>query len=465
LATQLLDPKIRERASIRLALPVWFWMALVAFAIRLAVIPFVYDEWLNPYNLLHFEPANVARALLAGHGFGSPFLSDQPSAIMSPVYPLVLSAIFSIFGIQTAASVFAMLGLNSLFSALACIPIFLVARENFGSRTGHLAGWGWAFFPYGVYFSAEWAWSTHLLLLVLCWMIYLALQLEGSRQLRLWAGFGLLAGFAALIEPVAIPVFGILLAMAVRSLWLERIRWFAPAMIAVLCFASFTAPWAVRNTLVMHRFVPVRSGMGLEMFLGNTGNNLHWRSGANHPNHNPAELAEYNRDGEMAFMDHKMAQAKIYIAEHPGWYVKMCVRRFAYMWTGYWSFDPKYLAEEPLDLANIPVATTITLLALIGLVLSWRFHRDETLRYGLILLAFPMVYYLVHPETYYLRPIDPILVILGSYTLVRIEQKIRLGLRGKDALPEQKKVFSYAERILAPACVQVPDRGKLYPLN
>jgi hypothetical protein len=47
------------------------------------------------------------------------------------------------------------------------------------------------------------------------------------------------------------------------------------------------------------------------------------------------------------------------------------------------------------------------------------------LRYGLILLVYPSVYYLVHPETYYLRPIDPILLILGCYALVRIKQKMR----------------------------------------
>jgi hypothetical protein len=37
------------------------------------------------------------------------------------------------------------------------------------------------------------------------------------------------------------------------------------------------------------------------------------------------------------------------------------------------------------------------------------------------------VYYLVHPETYYLRPIDPILVILGCYALVQLMQKVRRG--------------------------------------
>jgi hypothetical protein len=400
-------------------------MVLLAFAIRLAVIPFVYDEWLSPYRVSHWEPGNVARSLLAGNGFGSPFLSHQPSAIMTPVYPLILTVIFAIFGVHTKASIVAALGLNSLFSALAAIPIFLVARNSFGNAAARLAGWGWTVFPYGVYFAAEWAWSTHLLLLCLCWLLYIGQRLESSTSWLGWAGFGLLAGFAALTEPVAIPVFLILLCFSVRSLWRARLGFIAPAITAILCFGCVMAPWAIRNTLVMHRFVPVRSGMGLELYLGNNGYDRHWRSGALQPNHNPAELEEYSRVGEIAFMDHKMAQGKAYIFSHPRWYAWMCVRRAIYIWTGYWSFDPNYLQQEEMDPFNIPVATIITLLAIAGLFHARLSNPAEALRYGLILLVYPSVYYLVHPETYYLRPIDPILLILGCYALVRIKQKMR----------------------------------------
>ncbi len=107
------------------------WMVLVALAIRLAVVPFVYSEWMEPYFVSHWEQGNVARALLAGHGFGSPFLSNQPSAIMPPVYPLVVAALFKVFGVHTTASILAALSLNCLLSALACIPVFLIAQRSF----------------------------------------------------------------------------------------------------------------------------------------------------------------------------------------------------------------------------------------------------------------------------------------------------------------------------------------------
>jgi len=77
-------------------------MILVALALRLAVIPFDSFEDLMDANHVHaWEQGNVARSLVAGHGFGSPFVSTQSSAIMPPVYPLIVAAFFYIFGVHT----------------------------------------------------------------------------------------------------------------------------------------------------------------------------------------------------------------------------------------------------------------------------------------------------------------------------------------------------------------------------
>ena len=65
-----------------------------------------------------------------------------------------------------------------------------------------------------IYFSAAWAWSTHLLLLCLCWLLYLAQDLEQSPRLGLWAGFGALAGFAGLTESSILVVIPFLMALA-----------------------------------------------------------------------------------------------------------------------------------------------------------------------------------------------------------------------------------------------------------
>ena len=99
------------------------------------------------------------------------------------------------------------------------------------------------------------------------------------------------------------------------------------------------------------------------------------------------------------------------------WFAWMTFRRIVYMWTGYWSFDRAYLKDEPLDPPNIFVNTTMSILGLLGL---WRvFQRDTGLavRFAIVLFFFPLTYYFSHPETYYFRPVDPLIVVLAAVTV------------------------------------------------
>ena len=185
-------------------------MVLVALAVRLAVIPFTYHEWMDPFVLNHWAFGLIARSIASGHGFGSPFAETGSSALLPPVYSYLLAGIFKVFGIETRTSVLAALSLNSLFSALTCIPVFFLARQAFGERVAKWAGWGWAFSPYGVYYGADWAWSTCLVTLELACLFLFAWRLENSSRIRDWLLFGALCGIAALTEPVVLAVLPLL---------------------------------------------------------------------------------------------------------------------------------------------------------------------------------------------------------------------------------------------------------------
>ena len=112
----------------------WLLMVLVAFAIRAAVIPFLYHEWMVPFVLEHWAFGRIGRSLAMGHGFGSPFADTGPSALLPPVYPYILAAIFKIFGIYTRTSIIAALALNSLFSALTCVPVYRLTQASLGAK-------------------------------------------------------------------------------------------------------------------------------------------------------------------------------------------------------------------------------------------------------------------------------------------------------------------------------------------
>ena len=397
-------------------------MVAVALAVRLAVIPFVYQDWMDPFVLEHWAFGRIARSIVLGHGFGSPFADTGLSALLPPVYPYLLAGLFKIFGIETMASVLAALSLNSVFSALTCVPVFLLARQAFGQRVAKWAGWGWAFSPYGIYYGADWAWSTCLVTLELAWLFLLAWRLEKSSRTRDWLLFGLFGGVAALTEPVVLSVVPLLGLWTLYRRYRQNLPWKAPMLAAAFAAIALMSPWLVRNYELFHRFIPVRSGFGLELYIGNNGYSTRWVNSSLHPNHSDVELSEYERVGEIAYMDHKLQQAKDFIRSHPRWFVWMTFRRIIYMWTGYWSFDRAYLKDEPLDVPNIFVDTTLTILGLLGL---WRvFQRNSAMgmRFAIVLIFFPLTYYFSHPETYYFRPVDPLIVVLAAVAVAGSRQ-------------------------------------------
>jgi 4-amino-4-deoxy-L-arabinose transferase-like glycosyltransferase len=389
-------------------------MVLVALAVRLAVIPFVYHDWLDPFVQEHWAYGLIARSIVSGYGFGGPFAQTGPSALLPPIYSYLLAGMFKLFGIETKASVLAALSLNSLFSAATCIPVFLLARRAFGDRVAKWAGWGWAFSPYGIYYGADWAWSTCLVTLELSCLFLFAWRLENSGRARDWLLFGLLGGFSALTEPVVLSVVPLLGLWTVYRRYRLGRSWTLPMVAGAFGALAIMSPWIVRNYELFHKFIPVRSGFGLELYIGNNGYSERWVNSSLHPNHSDAELSEYERTGEITYMDHKLQQAKDYIRAHPGWFAWMTARRVVYMWTGYWSFDRAYLKDEPLDPPNILVATTMTIFGLLGLWRVFNFDRSLATRFAIVLLVFPLPYYISHPETYYFRPVDPILVVLAA---------------------------------------------------
>ena len=411
-----------------------FGMVVVALALRLAVVAFLYPERLNP-DRDHWrfagETGRIAQSIVEGRGFSSPFRgSTGPTAMIPPVYPALLAGVFRLFGIYTKASALAILSLDSLFSALTCIPVFLIAQRSFGGRTGVWAGWVWAFFPYAIYFSADFIWVTTLATLMLVLLFLAALHFEDSPRVALWIGCGVLAGIGALIDPVVLSVIPLLVLWMCYRRRQKKQRWFVPALAVALAFAATVAPWMIRNYRVFHTFVPFRDNFGLELYVGNNGSTRHFAPSGFHPSTTDREMNEYAQIGELAYMRHKQAQAVALIKAHPGGFAELSLRRALYMWTNLWSFSRRYLEAEPLDPPNIFLCTALTVLALEGLRRTFQRGASIAMPYAIALFFFPMVYYVTHPQDYYRRPIDPICVVLAAYTVTSwMQNRARPALR------------------------------------
>jgi len=226
-----------------------------------------------------------------------------------------------------------------------------------------------------------------------------------------------LCGLAALTEPSVLSVLPFLAMWACYRRHKQQQRWAGAAVLATLAFVVVIAPWSVRNYRIFHRFIPLRSGFGLELYVGNNGSSEHWVNRSMYPAHSDAELSEFEAAGEILYMQHKLHQALAFIQAHKGFFLWMSLRRAIYLWTGFWSFSHNYLLGEPLDPANVVICTTLTILALMGLTRAFRQGHVASVPFLIVLLLFPLVYCITHPEVYYRRPIDPLFVVLAVYAV------------------------------------------------
>src|SRR5271155_2607105 len=99
---------------------------LAALAVRLVYITVAHSYRFHPL-MDHFEfgweAGRVGRSLALGHGFSDPSVPSGtgPTAWLPPLYPMVIGAVFRVFGIYTPVSGWVLLAINSLFGA-ATIP-------------------------------------------------------------------------------------------------------------------------------------------------------------------------------------------------------------------------------------------------------------------------------------------------------------------------------------------------------
>jgi hypothetical protein len=421
---------------------VWlFWAVLTGWSVRLILVALVYKGFLDPARdhwEFAYEIGRVARSIALGQGFSNPYWANTgPTALLTPVYPYFLAGIFATFGVYTKASALVFLGINTFFSAVTSVPIFLIARKTLDLRTAKLAAWAWVFFPYAINFSATTMWYHSFVALLLAVIFLLVLSLGSSDRSISYAGLGALLGFAALTNPVVVgivPFVGVWLWVQLNR---KSKRAWTAIIVGLVSLMVTIVPWLTRNERVLHQPVVFKDGYWLEVCVGNVNNSLHWWDGNEHPSGSAQDNAQYERLGELNYMADKHTRAIAYIATHPGSYALRSLRHAIFMWTGFWSFNPDYLRQEPFDPENICFLTLLSLLSIAGLYYMFREGRGIAARlYFLVLLSFPVPYYLSHLDPGFRHPVDPLLVILACFALTQLRVRIRVPAHTREETAE-----------------------------
>ena len=324
----------------------------------------------------------------------------------------LLAGVFRTFGLYTAKSAFVILSLDSLLSALTCIPVYLSLKYAVGERPAQLAGWLWVIYPFAIYFSGAQVWdyalTSFLFATCFCFAQRLHLQVRSS----VWFGFGILYGVTALSNPSVLSIFPFLLLTALWKVRRMGGRWLLYGVLSMLALITIISPRAVRNDRAMHAISPIRDGFWLEFWAGNSGDTSASNPAWAHPASNPVEMQKFEAEGETAYLAHKHAMAVSFVRRHPFFFAGASLRRAIRFWTGFWSFRRDYLHSEPLDVPSVLFCTCITLFMLRGIWHWWREDSEHVLPYILLITLFPLPYYLTHSSMDYRQPIEPEIIIL-----------------------------------------------------
>jgi 4-amino-4-deoxy-L-arabinose transferase-like glycosyltransferase len=275
-----------------------------------------------------------------------------------------------------------------------------------------VAAVAWAMYPFSIYFSSDRVWDYALTAFLLSLSFWVAQTLP-RRTAAAWAGFGLLCGVAALSNP---SVLSVLAPTGLLALYRARETgkpWLKHGACAALMLIAVCSPWVARNQLRFHRPTFIRDGFWLEFWAGNNGDTFKSNPDWAHPASNDTEMRRYQAVSEPEYMAEKRALALTFVQRHPGQFVLTSLRRAFCFWTGLWSLDRKYIAQDPTEIPDFFYCGAVSLLAFRGAWRWWRADRQAALPYIAALVFFPVTYYVTHSSPDYRQPLEPIVIVLA----------------------------------------------------
>lgn len=414
------NPFSRAWAHVRNS-PGWIFAIALLLRVGWIVIGHTYKFKTTSGNFgFGWEMGSIGASLASGHGFSSPFgPATGPTAWEPPLYPYVIAGVFRVFGIYSRASAFVLLTLNSIFSALTCVPIFLIARRIFSEKVAVGSAWAWALLPNVLFWCTRAIWETSLAALLLTTIVWVALTLEDRNGWLPWLQFGLLWGITALSSTSLLSF----LPAAGLWAWYRRARLakrsLGGVVLASVVFFACITPWLMRNYQTFGKFIFIRDNFGAELRLGN-GN------GADgtlmlylDATHNPYAMRQFQAMGELPYIAMRKQQALEFIRADYGRFAMLCMRRFVY----FWAAPPKDAESWWMGQAKNSLFLAASVLAFWGLGRALRLRIAGAWLLFWLFLIYPAMYYFVYCIPRYRHPLEPEMAILAVFLLTEAEKR------------------------------------------
>ncbi len=346
---------------------------VAAFAIRLAAVASLRDVHAPPDGLASADDVQFHR-LAARLAEGEGYVNDQgrPTSFRAPGWPLVLAAVYWLFGVQPVVVYVLLCALG----AASCLLTYALARELAGENSARWAGLLAAIYLGHIYFAFSFV-SESLFVPCLALGGWLFIRFLKFGSIRTLALAGLVLGWATLTRPfglLLLPMF--LLLLAWFDLRQRRLR-VVPGLVLAATFAAVILPWTLRNYLVHGELVLIATNGGSTFYGGNNSRVVSeprhfgaWISTTDLPHRDlidatPNEVAHDKMEWKLG-LD--------WLREHPAQASLLVVFKALRMWwlpefdAGLWQYLLRIVAYAPFFV-----------IIMLGL---WRCVRERALRSG-----------------------------------------------------------------------------------
>jgi hypothetical protein len=357
-----------------------------------------------------YETLNIARTLAETGTFGNPYgiLPTGPTAHCAPLYPMFLAMLIKFFGYSgefvliTNICALAMYALHT--AMLPRVSLLLFNRQG----PGILAALMTILLPIYLFLPEFENMYDGAGLVCFC-LISAAFARSPGR----WGavGIGAFIGVLALLNTATLAVVVLwLVYLAWQKSAVRLWRWTVWAAVGTVLVVS---PWTVRNCLRFHQFVPIRSNLGVELYVANNdtaqpsfGDNLptFWQR---HPAGSLEEARAVVQMGEAAYSESRKQQAVAWIRTHPGRFLQLAAARARMFWFAKGS-DPRFFAWSMIS---------TTVVSFIGLSLLLFRRQAVAIFLAGTWLIYPSIYYCVQHNVRYREPIMWTTLLAAGYVI------------------------------------------------
>jgi uncharacterized membrane protein len=352
----------------------------------------------------------------------------------APALPASLALVYKCFGHSYVAARL----VQAILGGVLVLAIYGTGLCLFDRPTATLAALGVALYPQLIYLSSVF-YAEHLFAVLLAVTIFCLARWQGQGVRWLVAG-GVTLGLGALCRPVGLAVVPFVAAYVVWRAPVGRRLVMGAAIVAATALTIL--PWTMRNAVVFHRFVPVATGYGVQLWRGNNDlargdaddrhlvplNSLWQERAAALPE---ARRVKVTQEATQLLDDLKalppvdhdrrmMVEGWRWLRAHPGRFIALSARRLV---TLYSAFTRTMTENEAANRWSRLVAAVsfypVLALGLAGFVVAWR-RNPASWIIPAVIAGVTLAYLPATACTRFRLPVDAFWILLASVTVTGV---------------------------------------------